>query len=114
MPLLERKTVPEYAFAVLRALAVLAVVAVVALPVVFWLNVGHVNVPVLKLPEAGVPKRGVTKVGDVARTTAPEPVEVVAPVPPAKTGNVPAVSVEAPVEYRALLAPTNVVSPVPP
>ena len=72
------------------------------------------NVPVLKLPEVGVPKSGVTKVGDVANTTAPEPVEVVAPVPPAKTGRVPAVNVEALVEYRALLAPANVVRPVPP
>ncbi len=27
-----------------------------AVPVVFWLNVGHVNEPVLKSPDAGVPK----------------------------------------------------------
>ena len=32
-----------------------AKVAVAALPVVFWLNVGQVNVPELKLPLEGVP-----------------------------------------------------------
>ncbi len=42
------------------------------------------------------------------------PVRVVAPVPPAATGKVPAVKVVAPVEYSALLAPVNVVRPVPP
>ena len=50
------------------------------------MNVGHVNVPVLKLPDVGVPKAGVTSVGEVARTTDPEPVEVVVPVPPLVTG----------------------------
>ncbi len=38
----------------------------------------------------------------------------VKPVPPASAGKVPAVSVDAPVEYSALLAATNVVRPVPP
>ena len=41
-------------------------------PVVFWFNVG--NVQLAKLPEAGVPNAGVTSVGEVANTTAPEPV----------------------------------------
>ena len=46
-----------------------------AVPVVFWLKVGHVNVPVLKLPDCGVPRIGVVKLGDVASaTTVPEPV----------------------------------------
>ena len=45
-----------------------------AVPVVFWLNVGQVNVPVLKSPLAGVPSAGVTNVGLVARTTLPDPV----------------------------------------
>jgi len=55
--------------------AFVAVVAVVALPVVFWLNVGQVNVPVLKSPDCGVPKIGVVKLGDVANaTTVPDPV----------------------------------------
>ena len=48
-----------------------------AVPVVFWLNVGQVNEPVLKLPDVGVPKTGVTKVGDVANTKEPEPVSSV-------------------------------------
>ena len=38
------------------------------------MNVGHVNVPVLKSPLVGVPKTGVTSVGDVDNTTLPEPV----------------------------------------
>jgi len=33
----------------------LAVVKEAALPVVFWLNVGQLNVPVVKLPDNGVP-----------------------------------------------------------
>ena len=50
-------------------------VTLLAVPVVFWLNVGHVNVPVLKLPDCGVPKIGVVKLGEVANaTTVPEPV----------------------------------------
>ena len=56
---------------------VLPVVNVAAEPVVFWLNVGQVNVPVLKLPDWGVPKIGVVKLGEVASaTTVPEPVVV--------------------------------------
>jgi hypothetical protein len=46
-------------------------------------------VQLLKLPEVGVPKRGVTKVGDVDSTVFPEPVEDVTPVPPLATGKVP-------------------------
>ena len=48
-----------------------------AVPVVFWLNVGQVNVPVLKLPDCGVPRIGVTKAGEVANTNAPVPVSSV-------------------------------------
>lgn len=44
------------------------------------------NVPVLKFPEVGVPSKGVTRVGLVAKTTLPEPVDVVEPVPPLRTG----------------------------
>ena len=40
-------------------------------------------------PEAGVPRAGVTNVGLVDKTTLPEPVEVVTPVPPLATGSVP-------------------------
>ena len=52
-------------------------VTLAAVPVVFWLKVGQVNVPVLKSPEVGVPKMGVTKVGEVANTKEPEPVSSV-------------------------------------
>ena len=52
-------------------------VTLLAVPVVFWLNVGQVNVPVLKLPDCGVPKIGVVKLGEVANaTTVPDPVVV--------------------------------------
>ena len=51
-----------------------------AVPEVFWLKVGQVNVPVLKLPEVGVPSKGVTKVGEVANTKEPEPVSSVTAV----------------------------------
>lgn len=63
-----------------------------AVPVVFWLKVGHVKVPVLKLPDCGVPKIGVVNDGLVESTFAPEPVEVVTPVPPLATGSVPVIS----------------------
>jgi hypothetical protein len=41
-------------------------------------------------PEVGVPRRGVTNVGDVLNTLLPEPVDVVTPVPPLATAKVPA------------------------
>jgi hypothetical protein len=40
----------------------------------------------VSVPDAGVPKTGVTKVGDVDKTALPVPVEVVTPVPPEPTG----------------------------
>ena len=46
-----------------------------AVPVVFWLSVG--NVQFAKLPDDGVPKAGVTKVGLFANTTPPVPVAAV-------------------------------------
>jgi hypothetical protein len=61
--------------------------ALAALPVVFWFNVGKVQLA--KLPDDGVPKAGVTNVGLVDSTLLPEPVEVVTPVPPFATGKVP-------------------------
>ena len=39
-------------------------------------------VPFVNVTEEGVPRAGVTSVGDVDRTTEPEPVDVDAPVPP--------------------------------
>ena len=68
----------------------------------------------VSVAEDGVPRAGVTKVGLLDNTTDPEPVDVVVPVPPAATGNVPAVKAEELVEYSALFAPTKPVSPVPP
>jgi hypothetical protein len=47
-------------------------VRVAALPVVFWLSIGKVQL--VKFPDAGVPRIGVTNVGLVANTNAPEPV----------------------------------------
>ena len=44
-------------------------------------------VQLLKLPDDGVPKTGVTKVGEVDKTTEPVPVEDVTPVPPLATGS---------------------------
>jgi hypothetical protein len=45
----------------------------------------------VNVPELGVPKTGVTSVGDVESTVAPDPVEVVTPVPPLATDKVPVV-----------------------
>ena len=53
-------------------------------------------------------------VGPALNTLLPVPVLVVTPVPPANTGRVPAAKADADVEYIALLAVVNVVSPVPP
>jgi hypothetical protein len=65
----------------------IVVVTVAALPVVFWFSVG--NVQFVSVPDEGVPKTGVTKVGLVDKTTFPDPVEVVTPVPPFATAKVP-------------------------
>ena len=46
-------------------------------------------VQLVNVPEVGVPKMGVTKVGEVLSTLLPDPVLVVTPVPPFKTGRVP-------------------------
>jgi hypothetical protein len=52
----------------------------------------------VKVPDDGVPRAGVTRVGLVDKTTAPVPVELVTPVPPAATGKVPAARAEDEVE----------------
>ena len=64
-----------------------AVVAVAAFPPMF--NAEAVPVMLVPTKVDGVPKFGVTKVGDVDKTTFPEPVAVVTPVPPLATGSVP-------------------------
>jgi hypothetical protein len=85
-----------------------------AVPDVFWLNVGQVKVPVLKLPDWGVPKMGVTSVGLVANTLLPVPVAVVVPVPPLAVAKVPA-KVTAPEVAKLGVKPVvpalNVVTP---
>jgi hypothetical protein len=47
-------------------------------------------VQLVSVPDVGVPNSGVTSVGLVDKTTLPVPVEVVTPVPPLATFNVPA------------------------
>ena len=53
-------------------------------------------VPVILVPTKaeGVPKFGVTRVGEVDNTLLPAPVEVVTPVPPLSTGKIPLASFE--------------------
>ncbi len=46
-------------------------------------------VQLVSVPEVGVPKTGVTSVGEVDKTLLPDPVDVVTPVPPLATGSVP-------------------------
>jgi hypothetical protein len=48
----------------------------------------------VSVPDVGVPKAGVTKVGLLLNTFAPEPVDVVTPVPPLETPNVPVTPVD--------------------
>lgn len=61
--------------------------AVAALPVVFWLSVG--NVQLAKLPEEGVPSAGVTSVGLFEKTLLPVPVKDAVPTPPFAIGKMP-------------------------
>ena len=67
-------------------------------------------VALVKTAAEGVPRAGVTKVGLVARTTAPEPVEVVPPVPPLATAKVPATVIV----HELVTGPPEVVKPVVP
>ena len=75
-------------------------------------------------PEVGVPRSGVTSVGEVLKTTLPVPVLVVTPVPPLRTGRavpervmarVPAVVMGEPEMLRNVgtVAATLVTEPVP-
>jgi len=70
----------------------------------------------VRVPEVGVPSTGVTKVGEVERTTLPDPVEVVTPVPPLATARVPARVIAPPVAVLGVspvVPPLNVVTVVP-
>ena len=53
------------------------------------------------LPTPGVPRTGVTRIGAVESTVLPLPVEVVTPVPPRRTGKVPAVTCVAEIEMAS-------------
>ena len=57
------------------------------------LEVGN-PVALVKTNAVGVPRLGVTRVGEVCSTAEPEPVAVVEPVPPAVTGSVPVASAD--------------------
>jgi hypothetical protein len=48
----------------------------------------------VRTPDAGVPNAGVTNVGLLLNTLAPDPVEVVTPVPPLETPSVPVIPVD--------------------
>ena len=75
-------------------------------------------VPVIFVPTNvdGVPKLGVTNIGDVDNTTLPVPVDEVTPVPPFATATVPeillAFTVDATVGIFKVV-PDNVAAPVP-
>jgi hypothetical protein len=60
----------------------------------------------VNVPEEGVPSAGVTNVGDVDKTTLPDPVEVVTPVPPLATGRVPDTCVVSPIFPQEGATPT--------
>lgn len=69
---------------VVKPVPPLAIPRVPVMPVLRGRPVAFVSVA-----EDGVPNAGVTSVGLVAKTTAPDPVDVVDPVPPFATGKVP-------------------------
>ena len=66
-------------------------VSAVARPTSVSVEVGRVSVPVLTMDAI----TGVVRVGDVASTLLPDPVDVVVPVPPRTTANVPVVIADA-------------------
>jgi hypothetical protein len=83
------------------------------LPVAFATGI---LVQFVRAPDVGVPSIGVTKVGLVESTLAPEPVEVVTPVPPLATSNFPARVIAPPVAVLGVspvAPPLNVVTVVP-
>ena len=51
-------------------------------------------VALVRVTLVGVPRMGVTKVGEVLKTFEPDPVDVVTPVPPFVTANVPVTPVD--------------------
>ena len=73
-----------------------------------------VPVQLVSIPLVGVPSRGVTRVGDVAKAFAPLPVLVVTPVPPLATARVPPRVIAPEVAVfgvNPVVLPLNVVTP---
>lgn len=68
----------------------------------------------VKVAEVGVPKIGVTSVGLVERTVEPVPVDVVTPVPPLATGNVPVTPVDKGKPVKLVAVPEDGVPNAPP
>jgi hypothetical protein len=62
-------------------------------------------VALVRVTEVGVPRIGVTSVGEVFNTTEPVPVLVVTPVPPLATGSVPVTLDDREMLVSVLLAP---------
>jgi hypothetical protein len=91
------KDTPPIVLAVCR---VVAVVAVAALPPIF--SAVAVPVTLVITPEAGVPRAGVTSVGLVAKTFAPDPVSLVSAAANCADVNDP----------RLVALPTEVTAPV--
>ena len=77
------------ALAVVWPVPPLAMGSVPVTPVVNGSPVAFVKVALV-----GVPRMGVTKVGEVLKTFEPDPVDVVTPVPPFVTANVPVTPVD--------------------
>jgi hypothetical protein len=67
-------------------------------------------VQLAKLPDCGVPRIGVTNVGDVLSTLFPVPVAVVTPEPPLTTATIPVTFSDVPPTLKPAAAP---VMPVP-
>ena len=86
--------VPVSSVTVAAKLAELGVVKNVETPAPKSLTPVAIGKPValVKTPLEGVPNAGLTNVGDVDKTVAPVPVDVVTPVPPLTTGNTPVIS----------------------
>jgi hypothetical protein len=87
-------------------LALVGVDSIVATPVPNPVTPVETGKPValVSVADDGVPKAGVTKTGELLRTTLPDPVELVTPVPPFATPNVPS-SVTAPLVAVAGVKP---------
>jgi hypothetical protein len=83
-----------------------APVEAVVAPTVPLIFIEAVPVKFVTTPLLGVPSAGVTRLGLVFKTFAPEPVEDVTPVPPLTTGRVPLMCVAAPIFPQLGAAPT--------